>query len=120
MTDGNVLPMPPQGPVTSGSGGGGDGFHFRLQALEEDAREIKRDLKGIDARLHSVEGDLKAIKTEMKHVATREDIQRMATDIESKLNTQLKWLLGTAGVFFLGAAGIVFRLLTIANTVKPP
>ena len=57
--------------------GGDDGTTYRLKALEEDVREIKNDLKGIDSRLHAVEGDLKAVKESLKHTATKEAIQRL-------------------------------------------
>ena len=87
----DLIDFPRASKPTSGDGGGG----------------------GHDARLRAVELDMREIKTELKHLATSRDIQEMAAGIEAKLSNQLKWLLGTSGVLFLGAAGIIIRLLTL-------
>ena len=55
----------------SAGNGGGNGADYRLQAVEENVREIKQNLKGFNARLHAVEGDLKVIKERLNHTATR-------------------------------------------------
>lgn len=67
---GTIHDFPPGSRPVTGNGGD-DGTTFRLQAVEEDVREIKQDVKGMDARLRAVEGDIREIKSDMKHVATR-------------------------------------------------
>ena len=69
MNEGNVSQFP-QRPIPAGNGGG-NGRNYRLQALEEDVREIKQDLREINSRLSVVEKDLAGIRDRLNHTATK-------------------------------------------------
>lgn len=95
MNGGNISPFPPR-PIPAGNGGG-NGTNYRLQALEEEVREIKQDLREINTRLNVVEKNLAGIKERMNHIATR------------------AWVLGgvLSGMGIAGAVGVgLARLLS--------
>ena len=49
------------------------------------------------------------LETEMKHLATKEDIQSIRTDIEKAINAQLKWGIGILVVVIFGIVGIMYK-----------
>ena len=98
MNEGNVSQFP-QRPIPAGNGGG-NGTNYRLQALEEDVREIKQDLREINTRLNVVEKDLAGIRERLNHTATK------------------AWVLGgvLSGMGIAGAIGVgLARLLSIGG-----
>ena len=95
MNEGNISQFP-QRPIPSGNGGG-NGTNYRLQALEEDVREIRQDLRAINNRLNAVERDLAGIRERLNHAATK------------------AWVLGgvLSGMVAAGAIGVgLARLLS--------
>ena len=49
------------------------------------------------------------LETEMKHLATKEDIQSMRTDIEKAINTQLKWGVGILVFTILSIVAVAYK-----------
>ena len=100
MSNPNLSLLPPQQAVPTGSGGGDDGFTYRLQAVENDIREIKQDLRDINTRLHAVEADLKVITERLTHMPTKAGI--LAGVVSS---------IGGGMAIAAGVASVILRLL---------
>lgn len=61
---------------------------------------------GGNDRLAAIEARLAGLEAHLQHVATREDVQKLRTELAEAQNNMLKWLLGvmaTAGITLVAA-----------------
>ena len=88
-------------PTSHGGGGdGGGGDQWRAT---------------VDARLSALEKDVSAINERTKHLASREDVQRLQTELLAQQNKHLKWIIG--GLVFAAMTGAGAFLAAIANVL---
>ena len=61
-------------------------------------------------RLAAIEARLAGLEAHMQHVATREDIQKLRTEIAEAQNSMLKWLVGVMAAAGLTLVAAVIRM----------
>lgn len=84
-----IADLPPAQTVPGGGNGNGGGFAAWRAS--------------VDARLANLERDVATLMERTKHLATREDLQRMQTEMLALQNRHMKWIIGGMGAALLAA-----------------